>query len=72
MNGYTCAKCGTWVSWMFGHSCWAYIPYLVLKPQPYTYALTPLPSKCNLCGSTATDHTEKQCLKDRKEPPINT
>ena len=24
-------------------------------------------NKCDLCGSTATDHTEEQCLKDREE-----
>lgn len=59
--GYQCSYCGAWVYSYQVHMC-AY-PYMPTQPYPIMPTLQPV--KCDICGSTAIDHTEMQCQVNR-------
>ena len=60
-----CLKCGGIIPDLGGHNCnnLSYVrPY---RPQPRTII-----NGCSLCGSTAIDHTEAECLRNRQLKPV--
>ena len=59
-----CHQCGGIISDIGSHPC----PGRISKTihSPYTPLPQPLKGqKCDICGSTAVDHTERQCALNR-------
>ncbi len=59
----TCQKCGGFIPDIGVHNC--YGPKLEYS-QPPQYIPPIRPVKCDICGSTAIDHTETQCIINRQ------
>lgn len=64
--GHKCIYCHVYINFGQIHQCSVTAPVQLPITITIPVALKPLNFKCAFCGSTAIDHTEKQCLKDRE------
>lgn len=67
-----CSRCGTYLGYAYGmHVCTPYPQPAKIYENPYYIPPSVMGQKCDLCGSTAIDHTEIHCSLNRSVRQLN-